>query len=87
MDVSVLKGKALSSARCLERYMKYFPSFLLQILPLPSATILGHSPSVLLHSFVVYKERVVEPLHHRVIAAELGAYVSSPSKAIVALFQ
>jgi len=43
IDVLVLKGKALSSARCFGRYMKYFPSFLLQILPFPSATILGHS--------------------------------------------
>ena len=43
MDVFILNGKAVSSARCFGRYMKYFPSFLLQILPFPSATILGHS--------------------------------------------
>jgi len=38
MDSSILKGKALPSTKCFGRYMKYFPSFLLQIRPFASAT-------------------------------------------------
>jgi len=52
-DDSRLKGKALSSTRFLGRYRKYLPSFLLNILPLASATILGY-----LSGFAMRKRRV-----------------------------
>ena len=38
-DDSILKGKPVSSTTSLGRYMKYFPSDLLDMLPSPSLTI------------------------------------------------
>jgi len=41
-DDFISKGKALSSTRLFGRYTKYFPSFLLDILPWACATTNGH---------------------------------------------